>query len=78
MNDYWKVYLLKCSDSTLYTGITKNLQKRLQTHNSGKGSKYTRGRTPVSLICYTYVQDKSEALSLELNVKKVKKETFRN
>ena len=53
------VYLLKCSDNTLYCGYTNNLEKRISVHNQGKGSKYTRGRTPIKLI---YVEEYSSKL----------------
>lgn len=65
---YW-VYILECSDGTFYTGITNNLDKRLFAHNSGKGAKYTRGRTPVLLRYIDEVIDKSEALKRELEIK---------
>ena len=44
------VYLLRCSDGTLYTGCTNNLDRRLAAHNAGKGTKYTRSRRPVALV----------------------------
>jgi putative endonuclease len=65
----WVVYLLECSDNTYYCGITNNIHKRFDDHNSGKGAKYTRGRTPVVLRFYKYVVDKSEALKLEYRIK---------
>ena len=46
----WSVYILECADGTLYTGISTDLCQRVQKHNEGKGAKYTRGRTPVTLI----------------------------
>ena len=46
----WFVYILLCSDSTLYTGITNNINKRLEDHKKGIGAKYTKGRSPLSLI----------------------------
>ena len=46
----WCVYILKCKDGTLYTGITNDLERRIQTHEAGKGAKYTRGRAPFELI----------------------------
>ena len=49
MEENWKVYIVRCADGTLYTGIAADLEKRLQQHNSGKGAKYTRGRGPVTL-----------------------------
>lgn len=66
----WYVYLLSCADGTLYCGITTDLERRLAQHNSGTAAKYTRARTPVSLVTAVEVEDKSEALKLEINVKK--------
>ena len=70
----WFVYILKCSDDTLYTGITNNLEKRIATHNSGKGAKYTKGRLPVILLKKFETQSKSEALKLEIKIKKLPRE----
>lgn len=66
----WYVYLLSCADGTLYCGITTDLERRLAQHNNGTAAKYTRARTPVSLVTAVEVKDKSEALKLEINVKK--------
>lgn len=73
------MYILTCSDNTYYTGITNDLNKRIKTHNSGKGAKYTKNRLPVTLLEYKVVNNKSEALKLEYKVKKQprgKKVTF--
>lgn len=73
------MYILTCSDNTYYTGITNDLNKRIKTHNSGKGAKYTKNRLPVLLLEYKVVNNKSEALKLEYKVKKQprnKKVTF--
>ncbi len=67
----WFVYLIKCSDDTLYCGITNNLEKRISTHNSGKGAKYTKSRTPVSIYYFETVEDKSIALKREIQKKKM-------
>lgn len=67
----WFVYILQCSDDTLYTGITNNLEKRIKAHNAGKGARYTKGRGPVILIkCFTCAT-KSEALKLEYKIKQL-------
>jgi len=66
----WYVYILKCSDGTLYTGITNDLEARLKKHNSGKGAKYTRGRTPVEIVHSQQLADKSTALKVECEIKK--------
>ena len=67
----WFVYILRCGDGTLYTGITDDVQRRLAAHRAGKGAKYTRGRGPLELV-YTQEQpDKSAALRRELQIKKL-------
>ncbi len=67
----WHVYILKCADNTLYTGITNNLDKRIQQHNEGKGAKYTRGRGPVALVKSFECLSKGEALKLEYHIKQL-------
>ncbi|MDW7668441.1 MAG: GIY-YIG nuclease family protein [Bacillota bacterium] len=67
------VYIIKCSDDTLYTGYTNNIEERIQTHNSGKGAKYTRGRLPVELQYYEEFDDKGQALKREHEIKKLNK-----
>lgn len=62
-------YILKCNDNTLYTGWTNNLEKRLKTHNEGKGSKYTRSRLPVVLVYYEEFETKEEAMQREWKIK---------
>lgn len=64
-------YMLLCSDGTFYCGYTTDLSKRLSTHNSGKGAKYTRARRPVSLAYYEEFKDKSDALRREAALKKL-------
>ena len=64
-------YILKCSDNTLYTGYTNDLDKRINTHNSGKGAKYTRGRIPVKLVYMEEFQDKLDAQKRERTIKKL-------
>ncbi|MCB2148382.1 MAG: GIY-YIG nuclease family protein [Deltaproteobacteria bacterium] len=66
----WVVYLVRCSDKSLYCGITNNLKKRLDAHNLGKGAKYTRSRTPVELIGTRLTTTRSDALKLEHRIKK--------
>lgn len=63
------IYILLCSDKTLYTGIAKNIEKRLKDHCEGKGSKYVRSRLPVRLIYSEEHNSKSEALKRELQIK---------
>lgn len=64
-------YILRCSDNTYYTGWTNNLEKRLQAHNSGRGGKYTRSRTPVDLVYYEEFETKEEAMSREFAIKRL-------
>lgn len=70
----WFVYILKCADQTLYTGITNDLEKRIQKHNEGKGAKYTRGRGPVSLVGFSVCYSQGEALKLEYKIKKLSRD----
>jgi len=65
----WHLYILKCSDNTLYTGITNDLSRRLVRHNSGKASRYTRSRLPVSLVHQEQCQSRSSALKKEYRMK---------
>lgn len=64
-------YILKCNDNTLYTGYTNNITDRILTHNSGKGAKYTRGRTPVQLVYLEEYKDKITAQRREREIKKL-------
>jgi putative endonuclease len=66
----WLVYLVRCADGTLYCGATNDLPKRLQAHNAGRGAAYTRGRLPVRLEARSGPMMRSEALRLEMKVKK--------
>lgn len=65
------VYILKCSDKSLYTGYTNNLESRLRVHNSGKGAKYTRARCPVEYVYIESFKDKSTALKREYEIKQL-------
>jgi putative endonuclease len=67
----WFVYMLECSDSTIYTGITNNLERRIKVHNSGKGSKYVKNRLPVRLLWSIESENRSEASKLEIKIKKL-------
>jgi putative endonuclease len=67
----WVVYLIRCSDESLYCGTTNNLKNRLIAHNSGKGAKYTRFRRPVELVAASSEMTKSDALKLEYRVKQL-------
>lgn len=65
------VYILQCADSTLYTGWTNDIQKRLEAHRAGKGAKYTRGRGPLQLVHLEVFADRSEAKSREAGIKRL-------
>ena len=69
MESKWYVYILRCSDDTLYTGITNNPERRLKTHNAGTASKYTRVRRPVEMVYQEEVESKGDALRRELEIK---------
>lgn len=69
MENTWKLYILRCGDGTLYTGITTDVQKRLEAHRSGKGAKYTRGRGPLELVYQEDCGTHSDALKRELEIK---------
>jgi predicted GIY-YIG superfamily endonuclease len=70
----WIIYILKCKDQSLYTGITNDLDKRVAKHISGNGSKYLRGRLPVKLVYEEIALNRSDATKRELEIKKLNKE----
>lgn len=74
MANSWKLYILRCGDGTLYTGITTDVEKRLRLHRSGKGAKYTRGRGPLELMYREECGDHSAALKRELEIKALSRE----
>ncbi|MFD1471172.1 GIY-YIG nuclease family protein [Companilactobacillus mishanensis] len=65
------VYILLCSDGTFYTGTSNNVEKRVATHNTGKGAKYTKVRLPVKLLYTEKLENKSAALKREIAIKKL-------
>ena len=67
------VYIIKCSDDTVYTGYAKNLYKRLTQHNEKKGAKYTKGRTPITLLYFEEFSNRSYAQKKECEIKKLKR-----
>lgn len=69
MEQTWKLYILRCGDGSLYTGITTDLDKRFAAHCSGKGAKYTRGRGPLEMVYREELPDHSTALKRECEVK---------
>ncbi|MGN0977937.1 MAG: GIY-YIG nuclease family protein [Faecousia sp.] len=71
METIWYLYILCCADGTLYTGITTDVEKRLEAHRSGQGAKYTRGRGPLELVYREKCGSHSDALKRELAVKRL-------
>lgn len=69
MAESWFVYILRCADGSLYTGITNDLNRRCQQHNEGKGARYTRSRCPVVLVYHEVMATKSQALRREAEIK---------
>ena len=70
----WYLYILRCKDDSLYTGITTDVEKRLEAHRSGKGAKYTRGRAPLALVYKEECGEHSDALRRELEIKGLTRE----
>jgi len=69
----WCVYLLRCADGTLYTGITTDLHKRLAAHARGRGARYTRGRAPLTLLHAEPARTRSAALRREHELKRLRR-----
>ena len=67
----WFLYMLKCADTTLYTGIAKDIEKRFKVHSSGKGARYTRARLPVEIVYRETCRSRTDALVREFKVKKL-------
>ena len=65
----WHLYIVRCSDGSLYTGITTDLEARIVRHNSGEGAKYTRARTPVVLVHAEEMESESAARKREMRIK---------
>ena len=65
----WIVYILKCADGTLYTGITNDLSRRMSEHEMGQGAKYTKGRGPLQLVYQEDCQERGHALKREIEIK---------
>jgi UV DNA damage endonuclease len=75
----WFVYILRCADGTLYTGITTDLTRRLRQHNAGTASRYTRGRLPATLVYQEFQASRGQALRREATIKalpRVRKEAL--
>jgi putative endonuclease len=69
----WTVYILECADKTLYTGITVDIDRRVDEHDSGLGAKYTKGRGPVKVVYRKTYPDRSTASKWELQIKQMKR-----
>jgi putative endonuclease len=67
----WNVYIVRCSDGTLYTGVARDLEARIEAHNAGRGAKYTRARLPVKLIYKESAADRGAALRREHAIKRL-------
>ena len=69
MEEIWYLYMLRCGDGSLYTGITTDVERRLEAHRTGKGAKYTRGRGPLELVYRETCGNHSQALKRECQIK---------
>jgi len=74
----WFLYIVECADSSYYTGITTNIDRRIEEHNAGKGAKYTQGRAPVQLAYTETFEDRSSASKREYEVKSFSKVQKKN
>ena len=74
MEGNWYLYILRCGDGTLYTGITTDVEKRLAAHRAGKGAKYTRGRGPLELVYREELPDHSATLKREYEIKSMSRQ----
>lgn len=73
MDKVWTVYILRCGDGSLYTGVTTDVASRLEAHRSGAGAKYTRGRGPLELVYAEQCVDKISAFQREYAIKSLKR-----
>ena len=74
MDKQWKVYILRCGDGSLYTGVTTDVAARLEAHRSGRGAKYTRSRLPMELVYTEDCPDKVTAFQREWQIKHLTRE----
>jgi len=72
MSSPWQVYIVRCSDESLYTGIARDVEARVCQHNAGTGARYTRSRLPVELVYHEAVPDRSSALKREYAIKRLR------
>jgi putative endonuclease len=72
IDESWYVYIVRCNDGTFYTGVARDLNRRIQQHNHGNaGAKYTRARRPVELVYHETAADRSSAQQREYHVRKL-------
>lgn len=74
MGKVWYIYILRCADGSLYTGVTDDVQRRLEAHRAGKGAKYTRGRGPLTLCYQEAAESRGAAQRREYEIKHLKRE----
>lgn len=74
MEKIWSVYILRCGDGTLYTGVTNDVAARLEAHRAGVGAKYTRGRGPLELVYTEAYPDKVTAFQREYAIKRLSRQ----
>lgn len=71
-DNHWYVYIVRCRDDSLYTGVARDLQRRVQQHNTGRGgARYTRSRRPVELVYHETAPDRSTAQRREYQIKQL-------
>lgn len=68
----WHVYMVRCADGSLYTGIATDVERRVAQHNTGQGARYTRGRGPVTVVYQERVKDRPAALRREHAIKQLR------
>lgn len=69
----WQVYIILCSDSSLYTGVTTDVERRFRQHAEGRGAKYFRGRRPLQVVYLENGHSRSSAASREVTIKRMKR-----
>lgn len=74
LSDISYTYMVECSDGTYYTGWTKDIDKRLKSHNAKKGAKYTRSRTPVKLVYLEEAENRKQAMKREAQIKRLSRQ----
>ncbi len=70
----WTVYIARCADDSLYTGIARDVDERIESHNAGRGAKYTRSRLPIELVYSEVVDDRATALRREFAIKRLERD----